>query len=69
MSRSAVVVCSLVFGALAGCDTLFPSGGGNASGRLTGLDPDGGVCEKDPQTIKNVMLAPPACKKCSAFRA
>lgn len=54
-----LVVCALL-GALAGCDVLFPSGGGKA-GRLTGLDADGGVCEKDEQTIKNVMLAPPTC--------
>jgi len=55
------VVCSLLVGALAGCDTLFPGPGGSHSGTLTGLGPDGGVCEKDPQTIKNVMLAPPIC--------
>src|SRR6185369_11155947 len=56
-----VVSCSLWVAAVAGCNTLFPSGGGGTSGSLTGVGPDGGVCEKDPQTIKNVMLAPPTC--------
>src|SRR6185369_6948651 len=60
MKRFAVV-CSLLVGAVTGCDTLFPGPGGGQSGSLTGIGPDGGVCEKDPQTIKNVMLAPPIC--------
>jgi len=60
MKRFAIV-CSLAVGAVTGCDTLFPGPGGGQSGSLTGIGPDGGVCEKDPQTIKNVMLAPPIC--------
>jgi hypothetical protein len=57
-----VGVCLLSVGLLAGCDTFFPSGGGGGrSAQLTGLGPDGGVCVKEPQTIKNVMLAPPTC--------
>jgi hypothetical protein len=48
----------LVIG-LGGCTKLFfPS---ESSKGLTGQDADGGVCTKDEQTIKNVMLAPPAC--------
>ena len=47
-----VVVASLVLGTLNGCSVFFPSG--DKSGSLTGLGADGGVCEKDPQTIKTV---------------
>src|SRR4029079_9764040 len=39
-------------------------GSGGERGRrenLTGIGPDGGVCTKDEQAIKNVMLAAPAC--------
>jgi hypothetical protein len=60
MNRSVVVPVGL-FAALliVGCDSLFSSSGNQKT--LTGLDPDGGVCTKDEQVIKNVMLAPPTC--------
>src|SRR6185369_14352615 len=45
----------------AGCDALFPSASSRSGNGLNGLGPDGGACTKDPQAIKNVMLAPPIC--------
>src|SRR4029079_7033949 len=59
--RRSVVACSVLLSLLTGCDVFFPGGGGSKSGRLTGLGPDGGICEKNEQTIKQVMLAPPTC--------
>ena len=60
MNRAAVVASLLIALVSSGCDTLFFPSKGTQAG-LSGVGPDGGVCTKDPQTIKNVMLAPPAC--------
>ena len=60
MNRFRVVVClCLGWLTLAGCQSLF--GSSSSRGGLSGSGTDGGVCTKDPQTIKNVMLAPPMC--------
>jgi hypothetical protein len=59
MNRSRVVVVLSLVWAMAGCQSLFESD--SARSGLSGTGPDGGVCTKDPQTIKNVMLAPPVC--------
>src|SRR4051812_37137892 len=44
-----------------GCDPHFSHGNSRNSNGLNGLLADGGSCTKDPQVIKNVMLAPPIC--------
>ena len=60
MNRFRVVACvCLGLWSLSGCQSLF--GSNSSRSGLSGSGPDGGACTKDPQTIKNVMLAPPVC--------
>src|SRR3954453_11836869 len=60
--RRSIIARLIVLGAAAaaaGCGNLFSS---ESNGSVTGIGADGGICTKDPVVIKNVMLAPPACR-------